>query len=165
MSALTQEEVVSLVPLILDQCVFVLVNLCALTWVFHIPTPCLLQHRTRPEGLVTANPSNSVTRPGYFGCYCSLNESRVCTPATACLCCVSQTDVRHNGRTASRRTATAWLQRQVKTAAQTSACRQHRFFNKCDSWLGQNGALCNSECNASQSLGHHICIFSCAIAT
>ncbi len=163
MSALTQEEVASLVPLLLDQCVFVLVNLCASTWAFHIPTPCLLQHRTRPEGLVTADPSNFVTRPGYFGCYCSMNESRLCTTATAYLCCVSQTEVCHNGRTTSRRTATPWLQRQVKTSAQTTACRQHRFLNKCESWQEQNGALCNSECDASQSPGHDICNFSCAI--
>lgn len=122
MSALTQEEVASSVPLLLDQCVFVLVNLCASTWAFHIPTPCLLQHRTRPGGLVTANPSNFVTRPGYFGCYCPLNESRLCTTATACLCRVSQTEVCHNGRTTSRRTATPWSQRQVKTSAQTTAC-------------------------------------------
>ncbi len=122
MSALTQEEVASSVPLLLDQCVFVLVNLCASTWAFHIPTPCLLQHRTRPGGLVTANPSNFVTRPGYFGCYCSLNESRLCTTATACLCRVSQTEVCHSGRTTSCRTATPWSQRQVKTSAQTTAC-------------------------------------------
>ena len=102
-------------PLLLDQCVFVLVNLCASTWAFHIPTPCLLQHRTRPEGLVTADPSNFATRPGYFRCYCSVNESRLCSTATAYLCCMSQTEMCHNGRTTSRRTATPWSPRQVKT--------------------------------------------------
>lgn len=157
LSALTQEAVASLVPLPLDQCVFVLVNLYVSIWAFHIPTPCLLQHRPRPEGLVTARPSNFATRPGYFGCYCSMTESRLCTTASAYLCCVSQTEVCHNGRTTSRRTATPWSRRQVKTSAQTTACRQHRL--KCEAWLGQISALCNSGRKASQRPGHDICDF------
>ena len=83
------------------------------------PMPATAPYQTRRPS--HCHPSNFVTRPGYFGCYCSLKVSRVCTTATAYLCRVSQTKVCHNGRTTSRRTATPLSQRQVKTSAQTTA--------------------------------------------
>jgi len=87
MSALTQEEVASLVPLLLDQCVFVLVNLCASIWAFHIPTPCLLPHRTRPARPSYCQPQQ-LRHPSWLPWLLLLDERVTVVPPRLTTCAV-----------------------------------------------------------------------------